>query len=157
VQKKSAGLLAFRESEGVLEVLLAHPGGPFWAHKDVGAWSIPKGEFLDPETPLDAAKREFQEECGLAPVGEFLPLGAIRQNGGKIVHAWAIRLAFDPAALCSNTFSIEWPPRSGKQCEFPEVDRAAWFTIPAARAKMLESQQPFLDRLAEQLAAPPAP
>ncbi len=129
--KRSAGLLGFRESDGVLEVLLVHPGGPFYARKDDGAWTIPKGEFDDGEAPLDAARREFREECGVAPAGEFLPLDTVRQAGlGKLVFAWAVRLDFDPATLRSNTFSLEWPPKSGKQVEFPEVDRAGWFTIP---------------------------
>jgi predicted NUDIX family NTP pyrophosphohydrolase len=151
VPKKSAGLLAFRETDRVLEVLLVHPGGPFWARKDDGAWSIPKGEFTDEEAPLDAAKREFQEECGIAPAGDFIPLDTIRQTGGKLVFAWAVRFAFDPATLRSNTFSLEWPPKSGKQREFPEVDRAGWFDIPAARIKILKSQSPLLDRLAQKL------
>jgi predicted NUDIX family NTP pyrophosphohydrolase len=157
VPKKSAGLLAFREMDGVLEVFLVHPGGPFYARKDDGAWTIPKGEFEDGEAALDAARREFQEECGVAPAGEFIPLDTIRQAGGKLVFAWAVRLDFDPATLRSNTFSLEWPPKSGRQVEFPEVDRAGWFTLPAARVKILQSQSPLLDRLAGKLAPPGMP
>jgi predicted NUDIX family NTP pyrophosphohydrolase len=128
-------------------VLLVHPGGPFWAKKDDGAWSIPKGEFTDGEEPLAAARREFAEELGIAPVGELMPLDFVKQTGGKLVFAWALRGDFDVIALQSNTFSMEWPPKSGKQREFPEVDKAAWFPIAAARAKILKGQEPFLDRL----------
>jgi predicted NUDIX family NTP pyrophosphohydrolase len=147
VAKKSAGLLAFRERAGGLEVLLVHPGGPFWAKKDEGAWSIPKGEIADNEEPLAAAQREFAEECGVAPEGDFIPLGSVKQAGGKQVFAWAFRFEFDPATLRSNTFSMEWPPKSGKQREFPEVDRAEWFTLDAARVKILKGQAPLLDEL----------
>jgi predicted NUDIX family NTP pyrophosphohydrolase len=149
VSKKSAGLLPFHETDGILEVLLVHPGGPFWAKKDDGAWSIPKGEFADGEEPLAAAQREFAEECGVAAEGGFIPLAPVRQAGGKLVYAWAVRLEFDPATLRSNTFSMEWPPKSGKQREFPEVDRAAWFPLDAARAKILKGQLPLLDQLRE--------
>jgi predicted NUDIX family NTP pyrophosphohydrolase len=130
-----------------LEVLLAHPGGPFWAKKDDGSWSIPKGEFADGEDPLAAAKREFEEEMGVSPAGDFIPLGTVRQPGGKMVFAWAIRADFDPSRLKSNMFSMEWPPKSGKRQEFPEVDRATWFGIDAARLKILKGQAPFLDQL----------
>ena len=151
MSKQSAGLLLFRESAMDIEVLLVHPGGPFWAKKDAGAWSIPKGEFADGEEPLAAAQREFEEETGAAPAGLFLPLGAVKQPGGKIVHAWALRSDFDPAQLKSNTFSIEWPPKSGSRREFPEVDRAAWFPLPEARQKILKGQVPLLDHLAARI------
>jgi predicted NUDIX family NTP pyrophosphohydrolase len=151
-KKQSAGLLLFRESAGNLEVLLVHPGGPFWAKKDDGVWSIPKGEFEDDEDPFDVARREFQEETGMAPpVGEFIPLQPVRQPGGKTVHAWAVKGDFDPAALKSNTFSMEWPPRSRRQQEFPEVDRAAWLSIPLAKRKILKGQMPILVELLQKL------
>jgi len=148
--KKSAGLLLFRYSSqapGRIEVLLAHPGGPYWARKDDGAWSIPKGEIGEDEEPLAAARREFEEEMGQPAEGEFLPLEPIKQPSGKLVLAWAVDCDFDPATLESNTFSIEWPARSGRQAQFPEVDRAAWFPIEAARQKILKGQAPFLDQL----------
>ncbi|HUB77652.1 MAG TPA: NUDIX domain-containing protein [Bryobacteraceae bacterium] len=147
--KKSAGLLLFRDSRAGVEVLLVHPGGPFWARKDEGAWSIPKGEFEDGEDPLAAAKREFEEETGTRPEGEFMALGAIKQAGGKVVHGWAVRGDFDPAGLRSNTFRMEWPPRSGKHAEFPEVDRAEWFGLDDAGRKIVKGQAAFLERLAE--------
>ncbi len=150
--KRSAGLLLFREVSGHLEVLLVHPGGPFWASKDDGAWSIPKGEFGPDESPLEAARREFEEETGFAPSGEVIPLEPLRQPGGKLVFAWALRADFDPAALKSNTFSVEWPPNSGRRQEFPEVDRAAWFSLEAARRKILRGQAPFLRQLQQLLA-----
>jgi predicted NUDIX family NTP pyrophosphohydrolase len=150
---QSAGLLLFRHKEGALEVLLAHPGGPFWAKKDDGAWSLPKGELEDGEEPLAAARREFQEETGASVDGEFISLGAVKQSGGKVVHAWALRADFDPARLQSCAFQMEWPPKSGRQCEFPEIDRAAWFSIETARAKILKAQAAFLDRLLEKIAA----
>ncbi|HEY7191256.1 MAG TPA: NUDIX domain-containing protein [Vicinamibacterales bacterium] len=145
--KTSAGLLLFRTREDELEVLLVHPGGPFWAKKDDGAWSIPKGEIDDGEDPLAAAKREVQEELGAAPDGNFIPLAPVRQSGGKVVQAWAIEADIDPAAITSNTFDMEWPPRSGRQQTFPEVDRAAWFTMSEARSKILRGQLPLLDAL----------
>jgi predicted NUDIX family NTP pyrophosphohydrolase len=132
-----------------VEVLLVHPGGPFWAKKDEGAWSIPKGEIGDGEDPLAAARREFEEETGVAPDGDFTPLGSLQQPGGKLVFAWALRCDLDPSALRSNSFSMEWPPKSGRQQEFPEVDRAAWFGLEAARLKILKGQAGFLDRLPE--------
>ena len=144
---KSAGILLYRFREGVLQVLLAHPGGPFWAKKDAGAWTIPKGEIGDSEEPLAAARRELREETGLDVDGEFIALAPVRQKSGKWVHAWALEGDCDPAAIRSNTFSVEWPPRSGKQREFPEIDRAAWFTIPEAREKILAAQAGFLDEL----------
>jgi predicted NUDIX family NTP pyrophosphohydrolase len=147
MSKRSAGLLPFRRNAGIVEVFLVHPGGPLWAKKDDGAWSISKGEFLEGEEPLAAARREFEEETGAAPSGEFVALEPLRQAGGKLVYAWAIENDLDPAAVQSNMFRMEWPPRSGRYQEFPEVDRADWFTIDRAREKMLKSQLPFLDRL----------
>jgi predicted NUDIX family NTP pyrophosphohydrolase len=145
--KQSAGLLIYRTAGPELEVLLVHPGGPFWAKKDEGAWSIPKGEFGDGEDPLAAAQREFAEETGGSVSGEFLALAPRRQAGGKMVHAWAVRGDFDPAALRSNTFEMEWPPRSGRTQRFPEVDRAAWFPLAAARRKILKGQCGWLEDL----------
>ncbi len=131
-----------------LQLLLVHPGGPFWRKKDEGAWTIPKGEFNDSEDPLDAALREFGEETGAQPPqGEFLKLRPVRQAGGKTVHAWAIEFDFDPKTLQSNTFKQEWPPKSGRMQEFPEVDRAEWFDPPAARRKILNGQIPLIDEL----------
>jgi predicted NUDIX family NTP pyrophosphohydrolase len=150
--KKSAGLLFFRNSGGVTEVFLVHPGGPFWAKKDEGAWSIPKGEFGDDEEPLEAAKREFKEETGFTAEGEFEVLDPLRQPSGKIVYAWAVRGDMDASAARSNTFTIEWPKGSGKMREFPEVDRAGWFSLKAARQKLLKGQVAFLDQLEEMLA-----
>lgn len=147
--KRSAGLLLFRERSGRLEVLLVHPGGPLWARRDEGAWSIPKGEPAEGEDPLAAARREFEEETGAAPAGEPIPLDPVRQPGGKIVEAWAVEGDFDPATLRSNTFSIEWPPRSGRRQEFPEVDRAAWLSLAEAERKILPGQAPLLRQLAE--------
>lgn len=151
MSKKSAGLLLFREVSGHMEVLLVHPGGPFWAKKDDGAWSIPKGEFEDDEDPLVAAKREFEEETGFTPDGETIPLEPLRQPSGKLVYAWAMKRDLDPTVVKSNTFSIEWPPRSGKHQEFPEIDRAAWFTIEQASHKILKGQAPFLAQLQEKI------
>lgn len=145
--RRSAGLLLFRRAAPGLEVLLVHPGGPLWARKDAGAWSIPKGEVRDEEDPLAAARREFTEETGMEVSGEFLPLGEVRQPGGKVVVAWAVEGDCDPASIRSNTFWMEWPPRSGRQRAFPEIDRAAWFPIAAAREKILNGQLPLLDRL----------
>jgi len=145
--KRSAGLLLFRESAAELEVLLVHPGGPFWVKKDEGAWSIPKGELGDDEEPLTAAKREFQEEMGVSPAGEFIPLELVKQPGGKLVFAWALQADFDTSGLKSNMFSMEWPPKSGRQQEFPEIDRAGWFPIETARTKILNGQAGLLDQL----------
>jgi predicted NUDIX family NTP pyrophosphohydrolase len=147
--KKSAGLLLYRDGTKGVEVLLVHPGGPFWARKDEGAWSIPKGEFEDGEDPLSAAQREFEEETGTRASGEFLALQPIKQPGGKLVYAWAVHADFDPSTLRSNTFSMEWPPRSGRRSEFPEIDRAAWFGLEEARRKILKGQAGFLDQLVE--------
>ena len=149
--KRSAGLLLYRWNQREIEVFLAHPGGPFWAKKDRGAWSIPKGEFLDGEDPLAAARREFKEETGFAVEGDFVELGAIRQAGGKLVSAWAIEGDLDPANVVSNRFELQWPPHSGRMIEVPEVDRCAWFRLREARERILPSQSPILDRLAEML------
>jgi predicted NUDIX family NTP pyrophosphohydrolase len=145
--KRSAGLLLYRKRAGNLEVFLVHPGGPFWAKKDAGAWTIPKGEIGADEDPLAAARRETEEETGFMPEGEFIELPAVRQKAGKLVHAWAIEADCDPAQLRSNAFSMQWPPRSGKMAEFPEVDRGAWFGMEEARVRLLESQHPLLDAL----------
>jgi predicted NUDIX family NTP pyrophosphohydrolase len=147
--KKSAGLLMFRRRSTGAEVFLVHPGGPFWTRKDEGAWSIPKGEYDPGEDPFEAARREFQEETGFAVDGEFLPLAPRKQPSGKIISAWALEGDCDASAIRSNKFSMEWPPRSGKQQEFPEVDRAGWFPIPVAKEKILKGQMPFLDELGE--------
>jgi predicted NUDIX family NTP pyrophosphohydrolase len=143
----SAGILLFRSSDRGLEVLLVHPGGPFWRRKDLGAWTVPKGEVQPGEDLLDAARREFHEETGWPAEGEVIPLGQVRQASRKVVHAWAIEGEFDPAALNSNTFEMEWPPRSGKVAVFPEADRAAWFGIDEARRRILPAQAPLLDAL----------
>jgi predicted NUDIX family NTP pyrophosphohydrolase len=171
--RRSAGILLFRRAGGEsgdtertggtggteeartasLEVLLVHPGGPFWARRDEGVWSIPKGEYsqdggADDEEPLAAALREFEEETGQSvPAGERLDLGALKQPGGKVVVAWGVEGSIDAAAVVSNTFELEWPPRSGKRASFPEVDRAGWFAVPQARVKILRGQAGFLDRL----------
>lgn len=136
-----------------IEVFLIHPGGPFWAKKDLGAWSIPKGEYGDGEIPLDAARREFKEETGFDADGEFISLDPVRQKGGKIVSAWAVEGSIDPAQINSNTFSIEWPPKSGRQAEFPEVDKAGWFSPDEARLKLNPAQAAFVDSLCDQLNA----
>jgi predicted NUDIX family NTP pyrophosphohydrolase len=151
--KESAGLLLYRKTRGSLEVFLVHPGGPFWANKDDGAWSIPKGELEAGEDPLDAAKREFREETGLVAEGEFQPLEPIRQSGGKIVHSWAVQGDLESTAVKSNTFSMEWPPGSGKLRKFPEVDRAGWFKIDLAKRKTLKSQLGLLEQLEQILAS----
>ncbi|MGB3894728.1 NUDIX domain-containing protein [Mycolicibacter sinensis] len=147
--KRSAGLLLYRSGpDGAVEVLIAHPGGPFWARRDDGAWSIPKGEQPDGEDPWVTARREFVEEIGLDPPdGERLDLGVVRQAGGKVVTAFAVRGDLDVTDARSNTFELEWPPRSGKLREFPEVDRVGWFTVAHARTKLLAGQRPLLDRL----------
>ena len=128
-------------------MLLAHPGGPYWVRKDDGAWSIPKGEIVDDEEPLGAARREFEEEMGHPANGDFLPLDPLKQPSGKLVLAWAVSGDFDPSTRESNTFTMEWPPKSGLQEQFPEVDRAAWFPIDVAKRKILKGQAPFLDQL----------
>lgn len=146
--KRSAGLLMYRRSGGTLEVLLVHPGGPFWMKKDAGAWSIPKGEYEAGEEPLAAAAREFQEETGLVARGPYTPLTPIRQQGGKVVEAWAFEGDCDAESLKSTTFSLEWPRGSGRRQEFPEVDRAGWFGLDEARRKILPAQAALLDELA---------
>ncbi len=143
----SAGILLYRFRAGNLEVFLVHPGGPFWAKKDARAWSIPKGEFEQGEDPLEHAKREFQEETGSSVDGRFFALTPRKQKSGKVVYGWAVEGDIDAAGLQSNTFSMEWPPRSGKQQQFPEVDRGEWFTVADARQKMQEGQVGFLDEL----------
>jgi predicted NUDIX family NTP pyrophosphohydrolase len=151
--KQSAGLLMFRRGDGGPEVLLVHPGGPFWAKKDLGAWSIPKGEYLENEAAIDAARREFTEETGFPISGDLLPLGEVKQSGGKLVFAWAFDGNADPSALASSSYcTLEWPPRSGRTIKFPEVDRCAWFTIAEARSHILKGQSPFLDTLVNLLA-----
>jgi predicted NUDIX family NTP pyrophosphohydrolase len=155
VPKLSAGILMFRKRGTTLEVFLVHPGGPFWRNKDAGAWSIPKGEYGEADDALEAAKREFREETGFEANGDFLPLGKVKQAGGKIVTAWAVEGNCSPAAIRSNTFSIEWPPKSSRQQEFPEVDRAAWFNVTEANKRILKGQLEFLNRLAAQIAAQP--
>jgi predicted NUDIX family NTP pyrophosphohydrolase len=147
--KRSAGLILYRRLNSELNVFLVHPGGPFWSKKDLGAWSIPKGEYIEGEDPLEVAKREFEEETGLAPAGSFLALGDLKQPSGKIVSAWAFEGDFDPHNLKSNTFMMEWPPRSGRQIEVPEVDRGCWYSIEDARLRLLPGQRAFLDRLLE--------
>ena len=153
MKKRSAGILLFRFNNAALEVLLVHPGGPYWVDKDAGAWSIPKGEYSEGEDALAAAKREFAEETGVKVEGEFLPLGDVKQAGGKIVQAWALEGDLDPSLIRSNTFTLEWPPRSGSVREFPEVDSAKWFLMPVARQKLLFGQREFLARLCERLGA----
>jgi predicted NUDIX family NTP pyrophosphohydrolase len=147
--KKSAGLVMYRRRRGVVEVLLVHPGGPFWEKKDAGSWSIPKGEYMPGEDPLEVAKREFQEETSLKASGEFIPLTPRKQPSGKIISAWAFEGDCDASAIKSNTFLMEWPPRSGRQQEFPEVDRAGWFSISAAKEKIVKGQSGFVDEVAQ--------
>ena len=149
--KKSAGLLMFRRGGGELEVLLVHPGGPFWKNKDLGAWTIPKGEHDAGEEALVAAVREFLEETGIEPRGPFIALTPVKQAGGKVVAAWAFEGDADAAAIHSNTFSLEWPRGSGRFQDFPEVDRAAWFSLDEARRKILRSQVPLLEELASKI------
>ncbi len=151
--KTSAGLLLYRRAPAGLEVLLVHPGGPFWQSKDLGAWSIPKGEIGPDEDPLAAARREFREETGFEISGPAVALGSLRQPGGKVVHAWALEGDADSRALRSNTFSMEWPRGSGRLQAFPEVDRAEWFGLAEARRRILPGQAPFLDALEAAAAA----
>jgi predicted NUDIX family NTP pyrophosphohydrolase len=151
--KRSAGLLVYRHADGELQVLLGHMGGPLWSRRDERAWSIPKGEYLPPEAPLAAANREFAEELGSAPPsGELIELGEVRQSSGKIVTAWAIAGDFDVTTVHSNTFEMEWPRGSGLTQAFPEIDRAEWFTVEAARSKLVAAQVEFLDRLVDSVA-----
>lgn len=149
-KKTSAGILLYRQHRERLEVFLVHPGGPFWAKKDLGAWSLPKGEFEPGEDPLDAAKREFTEETGFPIDGEFRALTPLRQPSGKTIYAWAVEGDCDPAELRSNTFEMEWPPKSGQRSAFPEVDRADWFSLEEARKRIIAGQAPFLDQLRDQ-------
>ncbi|MEU6303802.1 NUDIX domain-containing protein [Streptomyces chartreusis] len=149
-ERRSAGLLLFRRTDAGLEVLLGHMGGPFFAKRDAGAWTVPKGEYEPDEPAWDAARREFQEELGLPPPdGEALPLGEVRQTGGKIVTVWAIEADLDPATVVPGTFRMEWPPRSGRTQEFPELDRVRWLPVDRARKVVVKAQAAFLDRLAE--------
>lgn len=145
--RTSAGIALFRRRRGDIEVLLVHPGGPYWKNKDDGAWSFPKGEFTEDEDPLLVAKRELREETGVDAAGEPAALGTVTQKGGKVVHLWALEGDCDTGAITSNTFTVEWPPKSGRRQEFPEVDRARWFTPDEARRKLLEGQRPFVARL----------
>lgn len=151
----SAGLLMFRRRGGALEVLLAHPGGPAWSHKDLGAWTIPKGEIDEGEDPLATARREFEEETGIRPEGTVLPLGSIRQKSGKIVHAWAFEGDADPAAIRSNSFRMQWPPGSGQWQTFPEVDRVEWFSPDEARRRINPAQAALIDALESTFAGSP--
>ena len=144
----SAGLLTYRIKDGVTQVLLAHPGGPFFVNKDAGVWSIPKGEPETDEDLLVTAQREFEEETGIKPSGPFVPLKPIKQKGGKVVHAWAFEGDCDPASVKSNTFTMEWPPHSGRQQEFPEIDRAEWFDLATARKKIKAGQEALIEELA---------
>lgn len=149
--KQAAGLLVYRWRNEKPEVFLVHPGGPFWKNKDDGAWVIPKGEFTESEDPFNAARREFREETGQDVDGTFTALPVLKQKGGKIVHAWAVEAEPDAEAIRSNTFPLEWPPKSGRFMDVPEVDRASWFDLNTARRKMLPSQLPLLDALEELL------
>ena len=155
--KRSAGLLMYRLHHGNLEVFLVHPGGPFWAKKDAGSWSIPKGELEPGEEPLEVARREFEEETGFKSSGEFIPLTPRKQPSGKIISAWAFEGDCDVSAIKSNTFSMEWPPGSGRQQEFPEVDRAGWFSILVAEEKIVKGQKGFIDELKDKLSKLKAP
>lgn len=149
--KQTAGILVYRRRRGAIEVFLAHPGGPFWAKKDLAAWSIPKGEFLDPETPLDAARREFAEEIGQSIDGAFMALTPRKSPGGKMIHAFAVEGEVDSGKVQSNLFEMEWPPHSGRMQSFPEVDRAAWFEIDDARQRLHKGQVPILEELLARL------
>ncbi|AZO70713.1 MAG: NUDIX domain-containing protein [Mesorhizobium sp.] len=151
--QRSAGLLIYRRTAGVMEFLLVHPGGPFWARKDEGAWSIPKGLIDDNEDELEAARREAEEELGVAIDGDFQPVGSYKQPGGKIVIAWSVEADIDADAVRSNMFTMEWPPRSGAKKEFPEVDKAGWFSLPEAGQKILKGQRPILDDFLERRSA----
>lgn len=150
-EKRSAGILLHRRRGGAVEVLLVHPGGPFWARKDAGAWSIPKGEHDESEDPLDAARREFEEEVGPLPAGEPIALTPVRQKGGKVVAAWALEGDLDPAAIRGGSFEMEWPPRSGRMRTFPEIDRAEWLPLEQAAEKINPAQRALLEELASLL------
>jgi predicted NUDIX family NTP pyrophosphohydrolase len=151
--KQSAGILLFRRTATRIEILLGHPGGPFWRNKNLGAWGIPKGSIVPDESPLAAAKREFAEETGYKPRGKSIPLGDAKQPGGKVVHVWAVESDWDAGNLRSNQFEMVWPPKSGRLEKFPELDRAAWFGIAEARKHILKGQSVFLDRLADAITA----
>ena len=148
--KRSAGLLLFRTTNGFVEVFLVHPGGPFFVKKDLGVWSIPKGEF-DAEEPFAAARREFEEETGFAIAGDFIELPVIKQKGGKLVYAWAVEADIDASAIESNTFEMEWPPKSGKVQEFPEVDRAEWFDVETAKQKINPAQAELIESMLKKI------
>ena len=160
--RRSAGLLLYRwtrpgGSPALLQVLIGHMGGPLWARKDAGAWSVPKGEYPADEAPLAAARREFTEELGLpAPEGELLDLGEVRQSGGKTVRVWAVEADLDPAQVVPGTFTLQWPPRSGREVEFPELDRVEWYDLDTAGPRLVTAQRAFLDRLRDALAGPAA-
>lgn len=157
MSKTSAGVLLYRRRDSGVEVLIGHMGGPFWARKDDAAWSVPKGEYDPGEEPFDVARREFEEEVGTpVPADDFLALGEVRQSGGKVLTVWAAEGDLDAAAAHSNTFALEWPPRSGRLQEFPEIDRAAWLSVDEARTKLVRGQVPLLDRLLAALAIPPS-
>ena len=152
--KHSAGILLFRRNGGDIEVLLGHMGGPLWARRDSAAWSVPKGEYEPDEALEDAARREFTEELGLpVPAGQWIELGSVRQSGGKVVTVWAVESDLDPTLVRPGTFEMEWPPKSGRRQEFPEIDRAAWFDLEQAAVKMVAGQRPFLERLPERLSS----
>ena len=150
-QNKSAGILLYRFRNNLLQVFLVHPGGPFWAKKDLGAWSIPKGEFGSDEDPLNAAKRELEEETGIKVSGEFIELTPVKQKSGKLVYAWALEKDIDPSLIKSNSFEIEWPPKSGIKKSFPEIDKAAWFDKGEAVKKIIEGQVPLIEELERKL------
>lgn len=154
-KKTSAGILMYRRKDNALQVLLVHPGGPFWAKKDLEAWGIPKGEFESNEDPLDAAKREFAEETSFSVEGDSVGLDPVKQPGGKIIHAFAVEQDYDPSYFKSNTFTMEWPRGSGKTGEFPEIDKAEWFTLPEAKRKILKGQYPILLQLLKVLGENP--
>lgn len=150
-KRTSAGVLLYRIRAGIVEVFLVHPGGPYWQRKDIGVWSIPKGELEESDDALTTAQREFHEETGSEVAGEFVPLTPLKQPSGKLIHAWAVRGEIDASSITSSTFLTEWPPRSGRQQEFPEIDRGDWFTITAGKEKIVAGQRGFLDQLLEQL------
>lgn len=152
--KKSAGILFYQFNNKIPEVFLVHPGGPFWKNKEVGSWSIPKGEFTEDELPLNAAIREVKEETGITCNGTFIELSPLKQKSGKLVYAWALEKEIDPAQITSNTFEMEWPPRSGQFKQFPEVDKAGWFTISEARQRINSGQVGFIDELLNELNIP---
>ena len=151
MQKKSAGILLYRFHNNCIEILLVHPGGPYWAKKDAGAWSIPKGEFEENEDPLNAATREMKEETGVTISGEFIELTPVKQKSRKLIYAWGVQGNINPEELTSNTFEIEWPPRSGKKKSFPEIDKAAWFKPEEAKKKIIEGQIPLIEEIEKKL------